>query len=95
MPVLKIKQNGQWLTVGDGIVNANTLDGNPVSYFATISDIDDLKKQIGEIDVSEQIESAIEDSGHATIEYVDGINNINYNLYLAFDTTEIVSNKPI
>jgi hypothetical protein len=74
MPVLKIKQNGQWLTIGGGgnsNTDAMTLDGKPASYFATATDVDQL------------------------MIYFNDINNIDYDTYLAFDTTEIVTNKPM
>lgn len=89
MPVLKIKRNGQWEAIG-AVTNANTLDGKPASYFATVLDIDELQRKVGDTDVSEQIASAIEDSGHATVAYIDDMNSIDYEAYLAFDTTEIV-----
>ena len=88
MPVLKIKQNGVWETIG--ITNANTLDGKPASYFAVASDVAELQSKIGDTAISEQIANAIEDSGHATVAYVDDMNNIDYEAHLAFDTAEIV-----
>ena len=74
MPILKVKQNGEWVAIGgEGsyITDASTLNGKPASYFATALDVDELQL------------------------YIDDINNIDYDTYLAFDVTEIVSNKPM
>ena len=65
MPVLKVKNNGVWETVGS-VSNANTLDGKPASYFAAYSDVNELQLN------------------------VDEMSNIDYDTYLAFDTSEIV-----
>ena len=58
MPILKVKKNGVWEVIGN--TNANTLDGNPASYFAVASDVEELQRKVGETDVSTQIADAME-----------------------------------
>lgn len=63
MPVLKVKKNGNWEELGgtspaDG-GNADTLDGYHADYFASTTDVDDLKTLVGSTAVAEQIDNAL------------------------------------
>ena len=64
MPVLKVKKDGIWEKLGgtspaDG-GNADMLDGRHASYFATASDVSDLKSKVGDESVSAQITAALD-----------------------------------
>lgn len=76
MPVLKVKKDGVWEDLGGTSPinggNADTLDGQHASYFATASDVDDLLSKVGDTSVSEQINIAVEnkaDVSHTHSEY--------------------------
>ena len=59
MPILKVKNNGTWMNIGS---NADTLDGKHAEEFAQVVDVEGLKTLVGDIAVSEQIDTAIQKS---------------------------------
>ena len=56
-------EGAMWIDLGDGAtgvsMNADTLDGNHASYFATASDLADLQTLVGDTSVTSQISEAL------------------------------------
>lgn len=76
MPVLKIKTDKGWEEIAGGFngpINggdADTLDGKHASDFAQASDVTDLKALVGDTNVSEQINAAVEAIDFDAIELI-------------------------
>ena len=64
MPILKVKNNGTWMNIGS---NADTLDGKHAEEFAKVTDVEELKTLVGDIEVSTQIEEAISQKSQVQI----------------------------
>lgn len=63
MPILKIKKDGKWITIGS--IDAKTLDNKPASYFAAAYDVEQLEDN-----------KANKEHFHKTSDITEGILNI-------------------